>query len=258
MGLGMVLVVALGAAPVHLQVGGLVVGLLEQHVGADAGVFQELEVLHRGGGDVDVHPPDGAVLELQGVDDADAVEDVVDGAVLRVLSGLQGQALVAHALQHPHFRLQLGGIQLAPGDVVVVVVAAVGTTVDAEVRKVERGEHDDPPAVDVFLDPARQGEDLPQDGRVLDFQQHGRLPVGEAAVAGRLLQEGPHLNRIGGLGPGLGQGLQDFLVVDEGPGFRGLGIIGGHGFLHGRRGRHGSPGRGRTSPRCWAPGPGAR
>jgi len=67
----------------------------------------------------------------------------------------------------------------------------------------------------VLLDPAGQGEDLPQHGRVLDLHQHRRLPVAEPAVAGRLVQDGADQGGVAGLGAGLGQGRQDLFMVDE-------------------------------------------
>jgi hypothetical protein len=136
MGFGVPFVVALGTALVDRQVGGLVVGLLEQDVGADASVLQLHIVGHRGRGDIDVGAADITVLELQAVDGLDAFQDVVDGAVDRILAEFQGQPLVPEAFQHPHLLGQFRLGELAPGHLVIAVVAAIGATVDTVVGEV--------------------------------------------------------------------------------------------------------------------------
>ena len=151
----------LGAGGMQGFVVFLVVSLLEEYVGADAGFFQLLVVFYGSGGDVDVHAPDGAVLMLDAVDGLDAFQNVLDGIVDGVFAGLQGQALMSHVLQGDDFGPDFLLGELFPRDVLVFeVVGAVDAAVHAIVGKVKRCEEDDAVAVKVFFDLLRQGVDL--------------------------------------------------------------------------------------------------
>ncbi len=61
-GFGVVIVIMLGARGMELFVALLVVGLLEQDVGADARLPEHPVIFHRGCGDIHIHPADGAVF----------------------------------------------------------------------------------------------------------------------------------------------------------------------------------------------------
>ena len=74
----------------ELEIALLVVGLLEEDVGADAGLLELAVVFDGGGGDVDVDPADGAVFVLDGVDGLNTFEDVLNRVVDRVLARLDG------------------------------------------------------------------------------------------------------------------------------------------------------------------------
>ena len=177
----------LGAGGVQLQVALFVVGLLEQDIGADARLLQLAVVLHGGGGDVHVHPADGPVFVLDGVDGVDAVQHVLDGAVDRVLAGLDGQALVAHVLQGDDLFLHFLLGQLLPGDVLVLlVIGTVHAAVDAVVGQVQGREDDDAVAVKGQLDLLGQAVHLLDLLGDVAGQKHRGLPVGEAraVVAG--------------------------------------------------------------------------
>jgi len=78
-----------------------VIGLLEKDVGADAGGLEPLIFLHGCGGDVDIYAPDRPLVLTDTVDGLKDLKDIVQGAVLRILAGLKGQALVAHPFQDP-------------------------------------------------------------------------------------------------------------------------------------------------------------
>ena len=233
----MVVVVVLGAGGVQLQVALLVVGLLEQDVGADARVLEPAEVFHRGGGDVDVDSADVAVLVVHAVDGVDALEDVLDGVVHRVLAGLDGQALVAHVLQRDHLGADLVLGQLAAGDVPVLhVIGTVHATVHAVVGQVQRREDHDAVAVEGQLDllgDLVHALDLLRD---LAGQQHRGLPVGQAragaAVAAlhraRLLQDLVDQLHVVLVRLGVLQRGADLLVVDELLRPQGFGIVLSH------------------------------
>ncbi len=89
-GLGVPVVVALGAGGMKLLIALLVVRFLEQDVGTDLGLLQHAVLVHRGGGDVHVHAADGTVFVLDGVDGLHAFQDVLDGVALGVFAGLDG------------------------------------------------------------------------------------------------------------------------------------------------------------------------
>ena len=94
-------VALMGLRGMHLAVGGVMVGLLEDLVGADARRLDRLEarVVERGG--VDVDAPNLTVAILDAVDLLDRTCHEL-GRVVRVLTENQDQALVAGLLQGEH------------------------------------------------------------------------------------------------------------------------------------------------------------
>ena len=199
----------------------LVIGLLEQNIGANARLLQLAVVLHGGGGDVHVHPADGAVFVFDGVDGVDAVQHILNGAVDRVLAGLDGQALVAHVLQGDDllFHLFLG--QLFPGDVLVLLmVGTVQAAVDAVVGQIQRREDDNAVAVEILFDLLGQGVQLLNLLGDVAGQQHRGLPVGQALALPGLVQNLVDQLQVVLVLVGIGQGVQDFLVVDKFLGFQ--------------------------------------
>ena len=233
-GLGVVGVIVLRPRGMQLQIALLVIGFLEQDVGADARLFQLAVVLHRGGRDVDVDPTDIPVFMVDGVDGLDAVEDVFDGIVHRVLARFDGQALVAHVLQGDHLGADLLLGQLLPGDVLVFqMVGTVEAAVDAVIGEIQRRENHDAVAVvghlDFFRDLVHPLDLL----RHLAGQQNRRLPVGQAGayIARRaLFRTGFFQNLVDERDVVLvrlrvGQGFFNLLIVDKFFRFQGLGII---------------------------------
>ncbi len=178
-------VVALGAGQVHLLVGGAVVGLLEELVGADVAGLEPAVVLDVEGGDVHVEAPDLAVARLHAVDGLDGVVDVVEAAAVGIaLTRHQEDALVALVDDD----LGLAG-DLLEGQVPAqqALVAGAERTVTALVLAlvgdVHGGEQHQPVAVDGLLDVAGGGEDLLVQVRVGVGQQHGHVLVVEALRA---------------------------------------------------------------------------
>ena len=235
--LGVVAVVALGAGGVQVLVALLVVGLLEQDVGANARLLQLAVVLHGGGGNVHVHPADSPVFVLDGVDGVDAVQHILDGAVDRVLAGLDGQALVAHVLQGNDLFLHLFLGQLFPGNVLVLhVIGTVQAAVDAVVREVQRREDDNAVAVKILLDLLGQGVQLLDLLGDVAGQQHRGLPVGQALALPGLVQNLVNERHVVFIGVGILQGVQDLLVVDKFLCFQRLGVVHGKSsFLLGQK-----------------------
>ena len=223
----------------QLFVAGTVVSLLEQDVGADFRGLQLAVGVLRRGGDVHVHATDGTVSVLGAVDGLEALQDVAQGVVGRVLPRLDGQPLVAHVLQGDNLGADLLLGELAARNVAVLrVIGAVQASIHAVVGKVQRREQHDAVAVVGLLDVAGELTDLGVHLRVFAGQEHRGLSVGErrAVVVGRrqvrpgLFQDG---TRQGGVVPmhgSGGQGVEDFLVVDELVGMGRAHIIASHKF----------------------------
>ena len=221
----------------QLQVALFVVGLLEQDIGADAGVLQLAVILHRGGGDVHVDATDVAVFIVNGVDRVDALQNIFDGIVHRIFPGFNGQALVSHVLESHDFRTDFLLGELFPGDMLVhSVIGTVDAAVDTVVGQVEGGKEDDAVAVEGVLDLRRQLVHLLYLFRNVAGQQDRGFPMGQAGAEGAV---------VGLLGTGLFQqlvnerhivlvllciadGVQNFLVIDEFFCFERLGIIDSH------------------------------
>ena len=225
-GFRVVVIVVLGAGGVQLLIALLVVRLLEENIGADAGLFQHPVLLHRGGGNVDVDAADIAVFVVDGIDGFDALENVFNGVVFRVLTGFDGQPLVAHVLQGDDLpgHLLLG--QLLTADVLVFgVVGAVDTAVDAVVGQVQGGKQHNAVAVEFQLDLLGQIVHPLEPRLILTGQQNRGFPVAQALTLGRLVENGVHQVQIVLVGVGIDQGVENFLVVDEFRGFQGMGIV---------------------------------
>ena len=223
----------------QLFVAGTVVSLLEQDVGADFRGLQLAVGVLRRGGDVHVHAADGAVFVLGAVDGLEAFQDVAQGVVGRILSCLDGQAFVAHVLQGDNLGANLLLRELAARNVAVLrVVGAVKTPVHAVVGKIERREQHNAVAVIGLLDVAGELADLGVHLRILAGQKHRGLAVSErrTVVVGRrqvcpgLFQDGTRQSGVVPMHGGIGQGVEDFLVVDEIIGARRAHFIANHRF----------------------------
>ena len=90
-----------------LLVAFLVVGLLEQNIGADSRVVELFVVFNGSSGDIYVYAADGAVFVLDRIDCVDALEDVFDRVIDGILARLDREALVSHILKRDHLCLDL-------------------------------------------------------------------------------------------------------------------------------------------------------
>ena len=161
---------------------------------------------------------------MYAVDGVDALEDVLDRVVDRVLAALDGKALVAHVLQGYYLLAHLILSQLLARDgLVLEVIGAVDAAVDAVVGQVQRREDDDAVAVEGELDLLGDLIDPLLHLGVVAGEQDGRLAVRQtvAAAAGgggdgtRLLQYGVDELHVVFVSLRIGQGLADLSVVDE-------------------------------------------
>lgn len=137
-----------------------VVTFLEDLVGPDPGFFDGpvTLVIERGG--VNIYPPDRPPALFYRVGGPDGIGDEF-GGVVGVFAEDQDQPFVAGIFQsldlEPKFVIAQGladGIFLGPAE------GAVKAVVDTEVADIERGEDDDPVAVNLALQLAGGGEDL--------------------------------------------------------------------------------------------------
>ena len=98
---------------------------------------------------------------LDAVDGPDALQNILDGVVHRVLPCLQGKTLVPHILERDHLPADFLLGQFLSGDVLVLrVVGAVNAAVYAVVGQVKGGEHNNAVAVKVLFNLLRQGVNL--------------------------------------------------------------------------------------------------
>ena len=174
---------------------------------------------------------------MHAVNGLDALEDVLDRVVHRILAGLDRQTLVAHILQRDDLSLHfLLGQLLARNVLVLQMIRAVKTSVHTVVGQVQRGEHDDAVAVERQFDLLGDLVHFLDLLRDLAGQEHGGLAVGQACAAAAV----PDLHGAGLLedlvdqldvvlvGLGVRQGRLDLLVVDEFLCFQGFRIIDCH------------------------------
>ena len=130
-----------------------VVRLLKQNVRPNPGFLEPAEILDGCRGNVDVHAADVSVLVVDAVDCRYAVEDVLNRIVDRVFSCFDCEAFVSHVLQCYDLGADFVLSELLAGNGLVLgVVRAVETAVDAVVRQVQRREKHNPVAVESLLD----------------------------------------------------------------------------------------------------------
>ena len=135
--LGMIIVIMLRSGRVQPLITLLMIGLLEKDIGSDSGFLKLPVILNRRGGDIHIHAADVAVFVMHAVDCLDALENVFNRVVDRVLAGLDGKSLMPHVLKGNDFRAHFILRQLLSRNVSVFdVIRAVNAAVDAVVRKV--------------------------------------------------------------------------------------------------------------------------
>ena len=215
-GLGMVGVVMLWPGWVQCLIGLFIVGLLEEDIGADAGIVELLIVFHCGGSNVYVDTADGTVLMLDIVNGIDGLQHILDRIVDRILPQLDGKALVAHILQCRYLLADLLLCELLAADVLVLhVIWTVYAAVDTVVGQVERSKEHDTVAVVVFLYLPGQVIDFLQLFLIVAGQQHGGFPVGEAFSSLGFGNDGIYHFHIVLVLVGILESCLDFFVGDK-------------------------------------------
>ena len=209
-------VVALRTGRMELLISLLVVGLLEEYVGADARILEFAIVLDCRGRDVHVHPANGTILVLDAVNRLDALEDILDRVFLRMFSGFDGEPFVSHILKGDDLLPDLILCQFFSRDVLVLtVIRAVHAAVDTVIGEIQRSKHDDTVAVKMLLDLLAQCEYLPDDLRVLAFQQGRGLCIREAFVFPAFFEDLVHELEIIFMFLRKSQRFFDLRIVDE-------------------------------------------
>ena len=161
---------------------------------------------------------------LDGVNGVDALENVLNRVVDRVLTSLNGKTLVTHILQRDNLAGDLFLRQLFAGDMAVFrVIRTVNTAVYAVIRQIQRRKHNNTVAVERQLDLLGQLIHLLDLFGNIAGQQHGGFAMRQAGTVyagGGLLRTGLFQNAVDQLDValvllGVFQRFKDFLMVDK-------------------------------------------
>ena len=109
-------------------------------------------VLNGGSRYIDIDTADGTVFMFDAVDGFDAFQNILDGVVDRILTGLDRQAFMAHILQGGHLADNILLCKLFSWYMaVLMVIRAVYTAVYTVIGKIQRCEHDYTVAVKILF-----------------------------------------------------------------------------------------------------------
>ena len=112
----------------------LVVCLLEEDVCSDSCLVELSVVLNCSSSDINVYTSDCAVLVLDRIDRLDALQDIFDRVIYRVLACFDCKSLVTHVLQSDYLVPDLVLCELySRNSLVLAVIRAVNAPVDAVV-----------------------------------------------------------------------------------------------------------------------------
>ena len=187
--LGVVGVVALRACGVQGLVVLLVICLLEKDICTNAGITQATVVLYGCRRDVHIHTTYGSVPVLYAVDGTDALKDILNGVLQRMFTCLKGEALVSHILQGNHLGTDFVlGQFLATYALVLCVIRAIDTAIDAVVGEIQRREHNYAVAIEAVLYLICQGIYLLHYSGIVALKQQSRLAMGYALAGTRLVE----------------------------------------------------------------------
>ena len=161
---------------------------------------------------------------LDGVNGVDALENVLNRVIDRVLTSLNGKTLVPHILQRDNLAGNLFLRQLFASDMAVFcVIRTVNTAVYAVIRQIQRCKHNNTVAVERQLDLLGQLIHLLDLFGNIAGQQHGGFAMRQAGTVyagGGLLRTGLFQNAVDQLDVvlvllGVFQRFKDFLMVDK-------------------------------------------
>ena len=172
-----------------LEVAVFVVCFLEEDIGTDTCLFQFSVVLNCCRSDIYVNSSDITILMVNAVDRLDALEDILDRIVLRILTCLDRQSLMTHILKCDNFLTDLFLSKLLSRDrLILCMIRAVQASVDAVIREIQRREKHYSVSVVCLLDLFSDLEHLLDAFRIFTGQQHRRLPVGQSRSVLRCLK----------------------------------------------------------------------
>ena len=115
-------VIMLGACGVQIFIAFFMICFLEKNICADSGFFKLFVVFNRGGGNINIHTADSAVFMLNRINRFNAIKDIFNGVVDRVLARFDCKALVPHILKRDNFLFNLILSELFSGDMLVFLV----------------------------------------------------------------------------------------------------------------------------------------
>jgi len=209
-------VVVLRAGRVKDLIVFLIICLLEQDVGANAGVLQTLVVFYRRGCNVDIDSSDGTVFMLDVVDRVDGFQHVFNWVVDRVFAAFQSKTLVSHVLQGDNFAADLLLSQLLACDMLVLeMIRAVFAAVDAVIGKVQRRKHYNSVAVEILLDLLRQFVDFLIFVIKFAVEQDDGLLVADALAQAGLGKDLVDEFAVGFVGLTVCKAFLDFFIADK-------------------------------------------
>jgi hypothetical protein len=211
-------IIPFGTGRMHGRIGLAVVSFLEKLEGADFGFLELLEFVQRGRRDVHVDAPDFSATDLGPVDGVNRPEDVIEPLLRIGFAGHEQQPFVALPDEDLHLAGNFVLRQHLPFQFGVLgAEGAIAALVLAEVGNVERRKQHEPVAVNLVLDPARDGEHFLEQHRVLHFHQGRHLLRVQALEFARLGQRGA--NAPGAVIARVFQNFPDFRLVNERGGF---------------------------------------
>ena len=157
---------------------------------------------------------------LNAINGFNALKDILDGIIHRILASLQRQPLMAHILQRNDLPAYLLLRQLFAGNMLIFqVIRTIDASVDTVIRKIERRKHDDPVSVEVFFNLPCQFVDFGGLLRNFTGQKDGCLPVIQSLFKLRLTDYFVYQLFVIFVGLCIGQGFHDFFMADKLPCF---------------------------------------
>ena len=130
--LRMVSVIMLRSARMQVLIAFLVIGFLEENIGTDACFLQLAVIFYSSSRNIYVYAADSAVFMLNRIDSLDAVQNILNRIVYRILAGLQSQTLMAHILQCDNLFAYLVLRQLFTSDMLIsCMVRTIYAVIDA-------------------------------------------------------------------------------------------------------------------------------
>ena len=194
----------------------LVIGFLEQDVCTNACFVKLSVVLHSGSSNIYINTADSTVLMFNIINSVYGFQHIFNRIVYRILSQFNGQALVAHILQGNNFLANLILSQLLTANMLILgMVRAIQTAVDAIIGKIQWGKQYNTIAVVILLNLTSQIIDFLQLGLVVTGQKYGSLPMGKSLAQLSLSNNLIHNLHIVLVFVSIFQGCLNFLVRDK-------------------------------------------